>query len=315
MNWRSKAEKKIEVFSDWLYDNSTKTILIVLLFVGALSTQLPTLKMDTSTEGFLHKSDPMRIEYDLFRDQFGRDEQIIVAVKTNSIFDLEFLERLDGFHKSLESELPYIESVDSLINARNTYGIQGELVVEPLIDVLPKTQEELDDLKNTITNNSLFKNLLYSEDFTMTTVTIDTKTYSGEGSTNEASELDFNDELDFNASAERDTRSYLSDAENDQIIAATQQVMSRFSADNFETYLSGSAAIAGIFKQALKNDAIVFISLMMVVIMSVLFALFRRVSGVVLPIICVGMTLISTLSLMSIFSAPFTMATQIMPTF
>ena len=315
MNWRSKTEKKFEVFSDWLYDNSTKTILIVLLFVGALGTQLPTLKIDTSTEGFLHKSDPMRIEYDLFRDQFGRDEQLIVAVKTNSIFDLEFLERLEGFHKALESELPHIESVDSLINARNIYGIQGELVVEPLIDVLPKTQEELDDLKNTITNNSLFKNLLYSEDFTMTTVTISTKTYSGEGSTNEASELDFNDELDFSTNAESDTRSYLSDAENDQIIAATQQVMSRFSADNFETYLSGSAAIAGIFKQALKKDAIVFISLMMVVIMSVLFALFRRVSGVVLPIICVGMTLISTVSLMSIFSAPFTMATQIMPTF
>jgi len=36
---------------------------------------------------------------------------------------------------------------------------------------------------------------------------------------------------------------------------------------------------------------------------------------VILPIICVGMTLISTVSLMSIFSAPFTMATQIMPTF
>ena len=321
MNWRSKTEKKLEAFSDWLYENSTKAILIILFFVGALGTQLPTLKMDTSTEGFLHKSDPMRIEYDLFRDQFGRDEQLIVAVKTNNIFDVEFLERLDGFHKALESELPHIESVDSLLNARNTYGIEGELVVEPLVDVLPKTQEELDDLKNTITNNRLFKNLLYSEDFTMTTVTIDTKTYSGEGFKNEAIELDFNEELDFNdeidfsANTERATRDYLSDAENDQIIATTQQIMSRFSGNNFETYLSGSAAIAGIFKQALKNDAIVFISLMMVVIMVVLFALFRRVSGVVLPIICVGMTLITTVSLMSIFSAPFTMATQIMPTF
>ncbi len=57
MNWRAKTEKKFEVFSDWLYDNSTKTILIVLLFVGALGTQLPALKIDTSTEGFLHKSD------------------------------------------------------------------------------------------------------------------------------------------------------------------------------------------------------------------------------------------------------------------
>ncbi|MDA7578965.1 MMPL family transporter, partial [bacterium] len=72
---------------------------------------------------------------------------------------------------------------------------------------------------------------------------------------------------------------------------------------------------AGIFKQALMNDSAVFISLMMVVIMVVLFALFRRVSGVVLPLACVSLTLIMTVSLMSIFSAPFTMATQIMPTF
>ena len=61
MNWRSKTEKKLEVFSDWLYENSAKTILIVLLFVAALGSELPALKMDTSTEGFLHKSDPMRI--------------------------------------------------------------------------------------------------------------------------------------------------------------------------------------------------------------------------------------------------------------
>ena len=108
---------------------------------------------------------------------------------------------------------------------------------------------------------------------------------------------------------------YLTDAENDEIILKTQQIMERFDSDEFEIYLSGSAAIAGIFKQALLNDSVVFISLMMVVIMVVLFALFRRVSGVILPLTCVFLTLLTTVSMMSIFSAPFTMATQIMPTF
>ena len=110
-------------------------------------------------------------------------------------------------------------------------------------------------------------------------------------------------------------RLYLTDAENDEIIAKTQEIMKRFDSNNFEIYLSGSAAIAGIFKQALLNDAVVFISLMMVVIMLVLFILFRRISGVVLPLVCVFLTLTTTVSMMSIFSAPFTMATQIMPTF
>ena len=324
MNWRTKAENKFETFSDWLYDNATKAILIIVLFVAALGSQLPTLKMDTSTEGFLHKTNPMRIEYDVFRDQFGRDEKLMIAVKTDSIFNLGFLKKLDSFHSVLEDELPHIKGVDSLINARNTFGIEGELIVEPLIDDLPETQEEISRLKSTITNNSFYKNLLYSEDFTMTTVTIDTQTYSNAEAISEDvnidfdEPLDFDEFLDFDAEAQVDqsgSRLYLSDAENDEIILKTQQIMERFNDDNFEIYLSGSAAIAGIFKQALMNDAVVFISLMMVIIMIVLYALFRRISGVFLPLICVGLTLITTVSLMAVFSAPFTMATQIMPTF
>jgi len=330
MNWRTKAENKFETFSDWLYDNATKAILIIVLFVAALGSQLPTLKMDTSTEGFLHKTNPMRIEYDVFRDQFGRDEKLMIAVKTDSIFNLGFLKKLDSFHSVLEDELPHIKGVDSLINARNTFGIEGELIVKPLIDDLPETQEEISRLKSTITNNSFYKNLLYSEDFTMTTVTIDTQTYSNADAISEDvnidfdeyidfdEPLDFDEYIDFDAEAQVDQsapRLYLSDAENDEIILKTQQIMERFNDNNFEIYLSGSAAIAGIFKQALMNDAVVFISLMMVIIMIVLYALFRRISGVFLPLICVGLTLITTVSLMAVFSAPFTMATQIMPTF
>ena len=330
MNWRTKAENKFETFSDWLYDNATKAILIIVIFVAALGSQLPTLKMDTSTEGFLHKTNPMRIEYDVFRDQFGRDEKLMIAVKTDSIFNLGFLKKLDSFHSVLEDELPHIKGVDSLINARNTFGIEGELIVKPLIDDLPETQEEISRLKSTITNNSFYKNLLYSEDFTMTTVTIDTQTYSNADAISEDvnidfdeyidfdEPLDFDEYIDFDAEAQVDQsapRLYLSDAENDEIILKTQQIMERFNDNNFEIYLSGSAAIAGIFKQALMNDAVVFISLMMVIIMIVLYALFRRISGVFLPLICVGLTLITTVSLMAVFSAPFTMATQIMPTF
>ena len=178
MNWRIKAETKIESFSDWLFENSNKTILVVVLFVIAIGSQLPFLKIDTTTEGFLHKTDPMRVEYDLFRDQFGRDEKLMIAVKTKNIFDKGFLKKLDSFHSTLENELPNIKGVDSLINARNTYGVEGELIVEPLIISLPETDEELSQLKKTVSNNSLYENSLYSEDFTMTTVTIDTQTYS-----------------------------------------------------------------------------------------------------------------------------------------
>ncbi len=323
MNWRLSTEKKLETFSDWIFENSKKTLLLTLVGVVALGSQLPSLTMDTSTEGFLHKSDQMRIDYDTFRDQFGRDEKIMLAVKTNNIFNIDFLTKLDALHKALEQQLPHIEDVNSLINARNTYGSDGSLVVGRMIELLPSNQRELSELKEKAMQNSLFDNLLYSEDHTITVITVDTKTYSREQGEAIADDLDFDtgfsDDFDFEIDTETETqdtqKTYLSDAENDEIIIKAQQVISAFEADNFNIHLTGSAAIAGIFKQALTKDSQIFISLMIVMIVIVLFALFRRISGVLLPLICVVLTLTTTLSLMAALAVPFTMATQIMPTF
>jgi predicted RND superfamily exporter protein len=61
MNWRLKTEQKFEQLADFIFENSKKTILAVLLVVVGLGSNLSTLKMDTSTEGFLHKTDELRI--------------------------------------------------------------------------------------------------------------------------------------------------------------------------------------------------------------------------------------------------------------
>ena len=61
-----------------------------MLLVFALSTQLPALTMDSSTEGFLHKTDPIRIAYDEFRDQFGRDEIYWLLLKLRMFLFLIF---------------------------------------------------------------------------------------------------------------------------------------------------------------------------------------------------------------------------------
>ena len=70
-----------------------------MLLVFALGTQLSALTMDTSTEDFLHKTNPMRIVYDEFRNQFGRDEKLLVAIKSKDVFILDFLNKLESFYK------------------------------------------------------------------------------------------------------------------------------------------------------------------------------------------------------------------------
>ena len=80
MAWKRKVEHKFEHISDFIFDNRIKVILFVLAVIIALASQMKHLTVDTSTEGFLHKTDPLRIQYDKFRDQFGRDEKVLIAI-------------------------------------------------------------------------------------------------------------------------------------------------------------------------------------------------------------------------------------------
>ena len=316
MNWRHRTERKFERFSDLLFTHSKKTIFAVLLLVTGFGSQLSTLTMDTSTEGFLHKTDSMRVAYDEFRDQFGRDEKLLVAIKTENVFDLDFLKKLEKLHKKLEAELPYITDVNSLINARNTYGDEKSLIVEDLFEVLPSSQQQIEPQKQRALNNPLLQNLLFSEDQKFAALVIDTQTYSSFDADGkllvEQEEDEFADELVISAPTDQ---IYLSDAENTVIVNKAQQIIKEFAADDFEIYLTGSAVIAGTLKQSMMEDTKSFITKMIVMIVIVLGLLFKRVSGVLLPLVSVAFTITVTLSLMAITGVPFTIVTQIMPSF
>ena len=45
MNWRTKTESKIELFSDWLFENAKITIVVIFVLVAGIASQLPSLKI------------------------------------------------------------------------------------------------------------------------------------------------------------------------------------------------------------------------------------------------------------------------------
>ena len=106
----------------FIYDNPLKVILIVLALLAAPLAHVPQIKMDTSTEGFMHDDDPVLLEYNAFRAQFGRDERIVLALKSDNIFTLKFLNTLKEIHEEIEEKVPYLDDVTSLYNVRNTRG-------------------------------------------------------------------------------------------------------------------------------------------------------------------------------------------------
>ena len=169
-----KIEKLLESLSRWLYRNPFKALLTVFLFVAMLVSQAPFLKIDTTSEALLHKDDPSLMEYNRFRDQFGRSELIIIAVESPEVFEPDFLKQLKTFHADLENEVPYLHKITSLVNIRRIHTKEDKLVVEDLLGHWPENPVNLLELKQQVLSNPYYLNHIISKDGHVTAVVIET---------------------------------------------------------------------------------------------------------------------------------------------
>ena len=313
---RARIEKWFEHLAYAIYSHRILTLIIILALSGLLIVQIPKITIDTSTEGFLHDNDPALLAYNAFRDQFGRDEVIIIAIKPAAVFDHRFLERLKALHEELEDHIPLIEDITSLINARNTRGESNELIVEDFLANWPNDQKQLDILKSRALSNQMYKNLLLSEDGRFTTIVIQTSSYSGLGQ-----EVDVLEEFENNspgpgpAEPPAADRGYLTDYENSRVVAAVKQIVKKYDAADFPIYVAGTPVVTHFLKHAMMGDMRKFMGLAIGAVAILLFLMFRRITGVLLPLFIVILSLLSTIGIMALTGAAIKLPTQILPSF
>ena len=121
---RERFEKGFAQWGRFAYRHAWVVIGLSLACTVSLATQLPKIGFDTSTEGFFNEEDPVRVTYDAFRRKFGQDTMILLAIRSDEVFTLETLERLRALHEDIESEVPLLVEVTSLVNARETLGLE-----------------------------------------------------------------------------------------------------------------------------------------------------------------------------------------------
>jgi predicted RND superfamily exporter protein len=310
-NVRRRIETGLEAFGHGVYRHHWKVLLLVLLLTGSLISQLPKLTMDTSTEGFLHDNDPTLLQYNRFRDQFGRDEMVVIAIQTQEVFNLEFLQKLRALHRELEEKVPYLDDITSLINARDTRGAEGQLIVEDLLEHWPEDADAMAAIRERALSNVLYRNLVLSEDATITTIAIKTDAYSSAG-VEEDVMAGFEEE---SAEAMAEERPFLTDEENSELVNAVREIVNRYDGPGFRTHLAGSPVVADVLKRSMQSNMARFMLLALAAIAVVLGFLFRRISGVLLPFVVVITSLLATLGLMAMLGIPFKLPTQILPSF
>ena len=301
-------------------------LVISALLLGGVFSNLRHVTFDPSTEGFFHKDDPTLLTYNAFRDQFGRDEQLILAVSPPEVFEGQFLLKLRDYHNALEAEVPLLDDITSLINARLTQGRGEELVVKDLMEDWPETDAQLAALKTYVMNSPTYRNMLVSEDGTLTTLLLTTDAYTSDKA-KEADILEGFDEeagleqaaedlkgLD-EAEADPNSRRLLTDEENRAIVAAIEKVNERFADSDFRIFFAGSPVVTDFMKREMMSNMRRFLVMGGAMIAVFLFLLFRRVTGVVFPLLIVVSALMATISVTAWVGDPLSLPAMILPSF
>ncbi len=285
-----------------------------LLTVLGHASFLPQMRFENSSQSYLHDDNPASILYEAFCDQFGQDDHILVALTPPDVFDPSFLESLRDLHSELEAELPHVTEVNSLVNARRTYGDGDVLVVEELMHDWPATPAAFSAFRDMVLANPLYVDALISRDGRTTTIIIEPDLYTTDTSDDPLEDLasGFESDPSTNQSSHPD---YLSSEEKGEIIAVLDEVLAQYAQQDVEVMVTGAAVVSLRINSMLNADIRSFMAVSGLAIAIFLFGLFRRISGVLLPITVVAASLASTLGTMVWVGVPFSLVFGMLPIF
>jgi hypothetical protein len=277
------------------------------LWIGQYARQI---RLDTHPEKFLPADHPVRLTYEDFKREFGLDNAIAIALRVPDVFELEFLERLRALHAALEAEVPHLDEVTSLVNARSTRGEGSRLIVEDLFERWPASEAELEAIEAVARANPMYRDLLVSADATLTTVNVRLTPWS---SSTTAEVLAGFEET--SGSEESAPREFLSGTEMEEAVGAVRGVLEAHPFPGAEIYLAGDPVMSERLSLDTARNLQVFLSLALIAIAVVLSLLFRRAAGVLLPLAVVALALVATLGIAGLRGRPVNLAAQLLPTF
>jgi len=308
---KKNLEDIFESFANYVCRNKMWIIILTLVTAAGMIYQVPNLKFNGSIEGFLKVGDPDLQAYNEFRHQFGEDGQVIIAIHSPNIFSLHFLKKLKALHEDLEKEVPFMEEITSMVNARNVRGSEGVFIVENLLAEWPQDEKALDALKQRVLSNQIYENLLISKDSYFTTITIKPDRYSQRNKKHDIFDQ-FIKKDDVQKILKNKDKSFLHPVEISQLVKAVNRVVKRHNDSDFKIYCAGSPIVSDNIISMVRKDMPTFTRVCLLLICILLFLLMRRLSLVFLSMLIVGLSLFSTFGLMAFLDRAIKPPTQIL---
>lgn len=305
-----KLESFFEDIAKWVYAHGVLTLIVIFLVSVMLAAQLPRLTMDTRDQSFFHPDDPTLVAYDRFRYEFGQDDIFFIAMRPEKGLTPAFFETMSRLHRELEENVPYLDEVDSLINGRIVRADRDTLIVEDLIPEPPETRDENQRIIKMIGHYPLYENFLVSGDRTLAMIMVKAQAFV------QPSQDDLLTGFESDATQNAPPAiQYLDNQQNIEINDRIREIVDTYRGRGIEFFFAGTPVFAAELQRGLEKDLGLMTPLSFLLIIIFLSILFRRVSGVVYPMIIVMLSLLSSLGLMAVWGIPISNAIMILPTF
>jgi len=159
-------------------------------------------------------------------------------------------------------------------------------------------------------------NTLISEDERSVAVIVNVIPGLGESGGGATDELPLGDEFAEDVASESaPSAKVISSEELAQVMQVMLALQEEFESVDFEIHLTGDQQMTYALTQVMSSEVQKFLGITMLIIAGALFLFFRRISGVLLPMLVVFLPLNTTIGLMGWVGLPMTLSTQNLPTF
>ncbi|WP_147634635.1 efflux RND transporter permease subunit [Treponema pectinovorum] len=151
-------------------------LFILTLFCCA---GLSRLKLSTNEAEWFDNWDTVKMNQDHFEEIFGSTDSVMAHIKAKDVFAPEVLEMIKNLGDRLLNEVPYADSVTSLMSLSIPIGTEdGFEVASPFEDGVPDDPKILAEKKAFILSRESLKNILVSEDSTETWLILNLEHYT-----------------------------------------------------------------------------------------------------------------------------------------
>ena len=251
-------------------------VVVVLLTLGALSI-FPRMQFDASIDAMIPDDDPVLLDLQAVAEDFGSQELFFIAIESDDVFNPGTLGKIAQLEQELLA-IPGVAEVQSPLTAQMVESSFFGIEIGPMTDSLPQTSEEIAEFKARILN-SPYAGVLITADGRGAALLLDLDNQVG----------DINKVL---RQIEQTTKDYAG-PENIHIVG-----------DSYIFYYT---------EMAMKQDLLVLVPVVVIVIGLALFLSFRSILGVLIPLVTVGASVIWTVAIMIWQGIPISLVTMVMP--